>query len=451
MQLESLSSSSLLLVDWFTGGRAARGEHWDFGQLSNVLAVDTADGQPVLRDTLHMAGGAALRQHMGDTTVMATVVLLGPRTAVTAGRLLEAFGTRSESGAGSALAAHDPVVSCSPFGTGCVMRVAASHQEALAAFLLEHVGDLAGELDNNPFAEMLGNTNGVVLGAVDKAVSSCSAEQLAPAYDPYDLLRGSLVASEPTESVPMSPVTQLATWQLLDSSLPTGAFAHSSGLEAAVAVAGLEHLRDEDNLTAHLWAQVVNSATSQLPFVMAGARLADDRALEALLPAWDALDRLAGAVVLNAGARRASIGQGAALLRIVAAMLPDTADLCQALRQPREPADSPAAQLDEARGRLHLAPMFGLAARLIDPALTPDTTALMFLYSVLRALLAAALRLNLVGPMRATHLQHHLGNQLPDLLDRVRNLTPDDAHAVAPKLELYAALHDRLFSRIFNS
>jgi urease accessory protein len=110
--------------------------------------------------------------------------------------------------------------------------------------------------------------------------------------------------------------------------------------------------------------------------------------------------------------------------------------------------------LDEHCLRLHLPVVFGfllgLALR-IEPA----QSTYMYLYLMARGMLSAAVRLGLLGPMRSAFLLRELSGVLLRLL----SVDPAEAagsprppsYSVAPIMEIYQGLHDRLFSRIFNS
>ena len=69
----------------------------------------------------------------------------------------------------------------------------------------------------------------------------------------------------------------------------------------------------------------------------------------------------------------------------------------------------------------------------------------------LRDMLSAGVRLNLIGPLRAGAVQAELGMMIPRLSAAVKHIEPGTAHQVAPLLEIMAAAHDRLYTRMFNS
>eukprot|EP00611_Tribonema_gayanum_P009257 TRINITY_DN1902_c0_g1_i4.p1 TRINITY_DN1902_c0_g1~~TRINITY_DN1902_c0_g1_i4.p1 ORF type:complete len:208 (-),score=9.45 TRINITY_DN1902_c0_g1_i4:777-1400(-) len=107
---------------------------------------------------------------------------------------------------------------------------------------------------------------------------------------------------------------QWLTWQLCDSALPTGGFAHSNGLEASVA-AGAVSVADSQSLAQFLKSCLANAVALQVPLLRA---VWDTGAggSEGLLDTWLQADALANAVITSHVARRASAAQGCALLRL---------------------------------------------------------------------------------------------------------------------------------------
>ena len=149
------------------------------------------------------------------------------------------------------------------------------------------------------------------------------------------------------------------------------------------------------------------------------------------------LDLLCESFTLNHVANRASRSQGRALFssaeRIFA--LPEL----QALRpgRPGQPAC------------FHLAPMFGVIARSLG--LNCVTTSRLFLFMHLRALIASAVRLGIVGPLAAQTMQRSLGGRAEEIVEMCQSLTIDDIAQTSPLLELWQGTQDRLYSRLFQS
>jgi len=212
--------------------------------------------------------------------------------------------------------------------------------------------------------------------------------------------------------------------QLADSALPTGGFAHSGGLEAALQ---LGRCAGADGLERFVAEALWSAGAAALPFVEA-AHAAPER--------LEALDRRADAALPEAIANRASRAQGRAFLRAAAAIAPD--------------AIAPlATRVEAARLPGHLAPLFGAAlSRLGVPA--ADARRL-FLYQTARGTLSAAVRLGVVGPFEAQGLLARAAAGCDEILAATAGRPPEDAASAAPLLDLAQAHQDRLYSRLFRS
>lgn len=220
-------------------------------------------------------------------------------------------------------------------------------------------------------------------------------------------------------------------WQLADSAFPTGGFAHSAGLEAA-----WQHgeVANRDQLVSFLDASLQQLGRSALPFLTA-AHAEPERAGE--------FHRLCDAFTTNPVANRASRLQAKALLSAVDRVFAQR-------RLPRE-LSAPAERAGEAvcAPFVHFAPVFGVCLRRLG--VPRETAARLFFFSHLRGLLAAAVRLNIVGPMEAQSLQHDLAPRAREILGRCQSLTLDDIAQTSPLLDLWQGAHDRLYSRLFQS
>jgi urease accessory protein len=75
----------------------------------------------------------------------------------------------------------------------------------------------------------------------------------------------------------------------------------------------------------------------------------------------------------------------------------------------------------------------------------------MFFFNHLRSVLAAAVRLNIVGPMEAQVLQHKLLANAELIQQKCQTLTLDQIAQTAPLLDLWQGAQDRLYSRLFQS
>jgi urease accessory protein len=218
-----------------------------------------------------------------------------------------------------------------------------------------------------------------------------------------------------------------ASWrvlQLADSGFPTGGFAHSAGLEAAVQQG---EVRGAPELRRFVRELLWQAGHGGLPLLGAGHRE------PTTLPA---LDARADAFLTSHVANRASRTQGRALLDTCARIFP-----------------GPVAPLREAARAdklcFHHAPLFGAVLLALDVAL-PDAQAL-YLSLTLRGTLSAAVRLGIVGTHESHQLQHQATPLLDAVLEQCAGLDVDALAQPSPLLDLLGSTHDRLYSRLFLS
>ena len=212
-------------------------------------------------------------------------------------------------------------------------------------------------------------------------------------------------------------------WQLADSAFPTGSFAHSWGLEAAWQAG---EVRGIDALRRFTHDVVWQTGRGALPLVTA-AHTGPSR--------LEALDALADAFLTNVVANRASRVQGRAFLTTCARIWP-----------------SPGLD-DIERGASarcgHSAPTTGAVMRLLGVPV--EMAQRLFLYNTARGILAAAVRLGIVGSYDAQRLQFECARVFDAVVARCGALDERDLAQTAPILDLLHAGHDRLYSRLFQS
>lgn len=218
-------------------------------------------------------------------------------------------------------------------------------------------------------------------------------------------------------------------WQMLDSVLPTGGFAHSYGLEAAVQA---QIVPNPEALEAFAVNTLENTGSLLLPFVYRANRFPN-------IEDWIKIDQILHATLTNGVARKASISQGSALLRVASTAFVEIPDL----KHMRECAQKPGIV------HVHHASVFGIICGLLG--FDSFTTQQAYLFMTLRDLLSAATRLNLIGPLESASIQHRIFKVADGILKRHMNHSIEEAYQTAPLLDTVQGCHDYLFSRLFRS
>jgi urease accessory protein len=212
-------------------------------------------------------------------------------------------------------------------------------------------------------------------------------------------------------------------WQLADSAFPAGGFAHSSGLEAAWQSG---EVADGAGLDRFVREAVNQAGRGSLPLVTA-VHAAPDRLA--------AIDDLADAFLTNAVANRASRVQGRAFVSTSARIWP-----MPALRE---------LELQARSMRGHYAPLVGAVGRALG--MPAEVTQRLFLFQIVRGVVAAAVRLGIVGAYEAQRLQSECAGLLDAVHTDCRGFDERHLTQTAPLLDILQSAHDRLYSRLFQS
>jgi urease accessory protein len=218
-------------------------------------------------------------------------------------------------------------------------------------------------------------------------------------------------------------VTELLTWQIVDSAFPTGTFTHSWGLEAAWQFG---ELPDAGALRGFVDRALLQAGYAHLPFLNEAYR--DPEALAAL-------DERADTFLINTVANRASRMQGRTLLATAARIWPSA----RVTRVQTLAGDT----------RAHVAPLSGAVFDALGLPL--PTAQRVVLFGTARAVLSAAVRLGIVGSYDAQRLQYACGSRVEAIAERCASLALEDVAQTAPLIDLLQAGHDRLYSRLFQS
>jgi urease accessory protein len=218
---------------------------------------------------------------------------------------------------------------------------------------------------------------------------------------------------------------QLALQQLVDSALPTGAFAHSLGFETYVD-AGV--VADEVGfgrwLAAFISQQLTYSDGLAIRFLFEGADVLE-------------LDALLSASLLPREVREASVKMGLRLLEIGVEVFPSAElglyrDLVTTGR---------------AAGHQPLA--FAVVARSLGVPLPEALGA--YLFATVTSLTQNAVRAIPLGQNAGQRLLRQAADDVAAAVERIPHLAPDDFGAVSPGLEISQMRHERQRARMFMS
>lgn len=215
-------------------------------------------------------------------------------------------------------------------------------------------------------------------------------------------------------------------WQLIDAAFPSGGFAHSGGVESAWQ-AGL--VRGADGLADYIRAALLQIGRSSLPLV--GAAWREPEALEQF-------DQFAEASLSNHVTNRASRLQGQAFLSAAQSIYGQVEALAMIRSQVR---------CQRLAG--HLAPIFGAVTRGLGLAL--EDAGEMFMYTSMRGIVSAAVRLGIVGPLEGQRIGHLLSDNARAFAIRFVHSPVEELAGASPIIEVAAGMADRLYSRLFQS
>ncbi len=228
-----------------------------------------------------------------------------------------------------------------------------------------------------------------------------------------------------------------ALLQTADSSFPTGAYAHSSGLEMLTA---LGVVTDARSLSAFLRERVVPMLGEyELPYLGFAYKAAGAGDLAELT----ALDREYGAGKLPREMREASAQVGSRRLQTLARVWPVDADV------PGITAGELAAAVARGEADGHAAIICGWQARRLGVPVEAAMTA--YFYGSLSGYCSAALKLIRIGQEGCQRVLREALALAAPTVARALTVPRDEAGWCDPALEIAAARHERAFARLFIS
>jgi urease accessory protein len=141
------SSASIVALDWFTSGRAARGERWAMSHYASRTEINV-DGICIFRDHLELDPadgeiGGAMR--MGRVDCFATVVMAGPAVCAHAKAIVDSI-QREPIAPGEAI-----LFGASALPGATVLRIAGRSAEAVGAWLRERLAFVSLLLGMDPW------------------------------------------------------------------------------------------------------------------------------------------------------------------------------------------------------------------------------------------------------------------------------------------------------------
>ncbi len=158
-EFQLAADASLVLLDWFSAGRTARGEVWRFHQFRsrNAVRIAAANGRAATDGISPLAfldslaldadGGALTSAHRtGRYQCFATLLCLGPAMANIASAALESVKTRPVERDGALL------MTASPVRDGVVVRWAGREVEAVGAAVRTQLSAVSPLLGDDPWA-----------------------------------------------------------------------------------------------------------------------------------------------------------------------------------------------------------------------------------------------------------------------------------------------------------
>lgn len=222
------------------------------------------------------------------------------------------------------------------------------------------------------------------------------------------------------------PISSIKLLQLADSSLPTGGFVFSSGLEA---MARLGWLRNSDDMYNYLDVQLSQACSAEIPFINSiYNNLSIKAELLVIMQYYDAFTQIEEI-------RSASSRQARSWLDILSTIEPSIRHSSKLLF--------------ELEVKLHYLPVFAFSLASINIEL--QTIRELFIYMILRDQISAAVRLGLTGPSKGAAILSHMLGKSEKYINLYKDTIYTEAFRAAPMLEIAQAAHNTLYTKLFQN
>eukprot|EP00930_Biecheleria_cincta_P027260 TRINITY_DN19144_c0_g1_i2.p1 TRINITY_DN19144_c0_g1~~TRINITY_DN19144_c0_g1_i2.p1 ORF type:complete len:623 (-),score=89.83 TRINITY_DN19144_c0_g1_i2:55-1923(-) len=455
--------ASIVVVDWLGSGRVATGERWAFRRYSSRAELFWKQDGVSQTERADLVESLVIEAGDEPNSMGPRGLDVAARLHKAAMRLASRSGARIRNGADlddfqlpeisgkltMGVTSGKQRQSDALTGSVTVARLMAEKSEDVYRVLHSCLDPLARELGVAPYSDRI-HGHGLMPQVTGSWIAK-EKEKKQTSTNPSTVLASSPQATchnpQDYNAAALSFMQQMALCQLTDATLPTGGFAHSAGLEAADQL-GLLGVRDAPDSYDKVKEFILSLARSNnrlhgtfvigAHHLVSSAVVASEETESKLLERWQELDSMLHAhLATNEVASRASSHQGAGVARVARSWV---GQQCM----PRNG---------------HTATVFGLLSAKLG--LPVEVAVHAFAYCGVRDAVSAAVRLNLVGPLRAVELQSSILAELThDLLrssrevafakdfDGIRTLM-ESAAGCAPLVDVAQAAHDLLEARLF--
>ncbi len=225
--------------------------------------------------------------------------------------------------------------------------------------------------------------------------------------------------------MPVAVLSKLRLYQLADSTLPTGGFVFSSGLES---MARLGWLRTSADMYNYLLIQLEQACTAEIPFINSICAITAEQEYIKIFDYYNAFCQIEEI-------RSASIRQAKSWIDILGEIEPSFNIYKKTL------INYP--------GTLHYNPVFAFSLHKLG--ITLEEIRELYIYIILRDQISAAIRLGLTGPNKGAAILSSMLTKAADCIQIHCKLQYTDAFRANPMLEIAQAKHNKLYTKLFQN